>query len=91
MLTTLPLKQILRKPDASGRLMKWAMELSEFDISYKPRASVNGQALANFIAEFVEAQAISMDVESSDAQIWNLFVDGSFGETLCIHLTRGPS
>ena len=31
--------------------MKWAMELSQFDIAYVPRASIKGQALADFIVE----------------------------------------
>lgn len=47
-LTNYPLKQMLQKPDASGRLLKWAVELSKFDISYKPRTAVKGQALADF-------------------------------------------
>lgn len=29
----LPLKNIIHSPDKSGRLMKWAIELSEFDNS----------------------------------------------------------
>ena len=28
---------ILHKPDASGRFLKWVVELSEFDIEYHPR------------------------------------------------------
>ena len=43
------MKQILHKPETSGRLMKWAIELSEFDIRYKPRTTVKGQILADFI------------------------------------------
>ena len=35
-----PMKQILHKPETSGRLIKWAIELSEFDIKYKPRTAV---------------------------------------------------
>ena len=31
------LRQTLHKPDASGQLVKWAIELSEFDISYIPQ------------------------------------------------------
>ena len=31
-LTKYPMKQILHKPETSGRLIKWAIELSEFDI-----------------------------------------------------------
>ena len=30
------MKQILHKPETSGRLIKWAIEPSEFDIKYKP-------------------------------------------------------
>ena len=50
--TEYPMKQILHKPETSGRLIKWAIELSEFDIRYKPRKAVKGQILAYFIMEF---------------------------------------
>ena len=30
--TEYPMKKVLHKPEVSGRLMKWAIELSEFDI-----------------------------------------------------------
>ena len=41
-LTEYLMKQILHKPETSGRLIKWAIELSEFDIRYKPRKAVKG-------------------------------------------------
>ena len=56
--TEYPMKQILHKPETSGRLIKWAIELSEFDIRYKPRAAVKGQILAYFIMEFTPAQSM---------------------------------
>ena len=31
-LTNHPMKQVLRRPEASGRLVKWAVELTQFDI-----------------------------------------------------------
>ncbi|CAL9011833.1 unnamed protein product, partial [Prunus brigantina] len=37
-----------------GRLVKWAIELGEFDIHYKPRPATKGQAVADFISEFTE-------------------------------------
>ena len=40
--TEYPMKQVLHKPETSGRLIKWAIELSEFDIKYKPRTTVKG-------------------------------------------------
>ena len=53
-ITNQPLRQTLYKLDASSRLVKWAIELSEFDISYKPRATIKAQAMANFMAKFTE-------------------------------------
>ncbi|KAL0313454.1 UNVERIFIED_CONTAM: Transposon Ty3-G Gag-Pol polyprotein [Sesamum radiatum] len=38
--TNNPLKQTLGKPDTSGRLVKWVMELSEYDISYGPKTTI---------------------------------------------------
>ena len=46
------MRQVLHKPETSGRLIKWAIELSEFDIRYKPRTTVKGHILADFIMEF---------------------------------------
>ena len=40
--TEYPMKQVLHKPEVSGRLMKWAIELREFDIRYKPKTAING-------------------------------------------------
>ena len=37
--TEYPMKKILHKPETLGRLMKWAIELSEFDIRYKPNCN----------------------------------------------------
>ena len=53
--TEYSMKQILHKPETSGRLMKWAIELSEFDIRYKPKTAIKGQVLADFVMEFTSA------------------------------------
>ncbi|CAL2239709.1 unnamed protein product [Prunus armeniaca] len=36
-LTNQPIRQVLQKPETSGRLVKWPIELGEFDIQFKPR------------------------------------------------------
>ncbi|KAL0439108.1 UNVERIFIED_CONTAM: hypothetical protein Slati_2393800 [Sesamum latifolium] len=71
--TNTPLKQTLGKPDTSGRLVKWAVELSEYDISYLPRTTIKAQALVDFISEMTEMTI----EEASQDQKWLLHVDGS--------------
>ena len=72
-----PMKKILHKPETSGRLVKWAIELSEFNIRYKPRTMVKGQILADFIMEFTSAEHIETTRLTSDLPIWRLSVDGA--------------
>ena len=44
--------------EATGQMALLAIELSEFDIQYRPRSAIKGQVVTNFIAEFsnVECQ-----------------------------------
>jgi hypothetical protein len=37
-----PLRQILHKPDMSGWLLKWAIELGEYRLQYRPRPAIKG-------------------------------------------------
>ncbi|KAL0416565.1 UNVERIFIED_CONTAM: hypothetical protein Slati_3488400 [Sesamum latifolium] len=50
-LTNQLLKHILASPNASGRMTKWAVELSEHGIEFEPRPAIKAQALADFISE----------------------------------------
>ncbi|XP_042453635.1 uncharacterized protein LOC122038107 [Zingiber officinale] len=50
-MTNSPLSMVLLNPEASGRLIKWTTELSEFDIQYQPRAAIKAQSLADFVTE----------------------------------------
>ncbi|XP_077251717.1 uncharacterized protein LOC143890930 [Tasmannia lanceolata] len=58
-LTDQPLKQVLHRPDISGRLVKWAVELSEFDIQYAPRPAIKAQVLADFVTKCTIPQQIA--------------------------------
>ncbi|XP_057760016.1 uncharacterized protein LOC130980341 [Arachis stenosperma] len=69
--TSQPLRQILAKHELAGRLIKWSIELSEFDIQYQPRSSVKSQYLADFVAEFTGSGP------NEDTENWVLFVDGA--------------
>ena len=47
------LRQVLQNPEVSGRLTKWAIELGEFDIKFMLRTTIKGQAVADFVVEFM--------------------------------------
>ena len=55
--------------------MKWAIELSEFDIKYKLKTSIKGQVLADFVMEFTSAELAEATQLTSDLPIWKLSVD----------------
>src|SRR3954470_17432002 len=50
-----PLTSIMNNSDATGRVAKWGIELSAFDINYKARNAIKCQVLADFIADWTEA------------------------------------
>ncbi|XP_013709081.1 uncharacterized protein LOC106412722 [Brassica napus] len=71
-MTSQPFRTILHSPSQSGRLTKWAIELSEYNIEYKPRTSSKAQVLADFVIELVPKE----DSSSSNTK-WILHVDGA--------------
>ena len=71
------MKQVLHKPETLGRLMKWVIELSEFDIRYKPKTAIKGQILVDFVMEFTSAELAEATQTMPDLPIWRLFVDGA--------------
>ena len=75
-LTDLPLRGTIHKPDLSGRMACWAMELSEYGIQYKPRLSKKGQVLADFLAEISQP-----DASPNKTGRWTLCVDGASRQT----------
>ncbi|GJT89769.1 reverse transcriptase domain-containing protein [Tanacetum coccineum] len=78
-ITDQPIKQMLSNPEVTGRLLKWSFELEEHDIQYRPRTSVKGQILADFIVERPEdnLEDTLMEDEEELPDPWTLFTDGS--------------
>nr|XP_017239371.1 PREDICTED: uncharacterized protein LOC108212150 [Daucus carota subsp. sativus] len=78
--TNYPLRKILHKPDLSGRLVNWAVELSQYNVQYIPRNSLRGQALDDFLLED-NNHPLADDIEKTSAPelppMWTLYVDGS--------------
>ena len=50
--TDKPLQRVMSNPEAIGWMALWAIELSEFDIQYRPYNAIKGKVVADFILEF---------------------------------------
>ncbi|RVW61532.1 Transposon Ty3-I Gag-Pol polyprotein [Vitis vinifera] len=70
-----PLRSILHKPDLTGRMLQWAIELSEFGIEFQPRLSKKGQVMADFVLEY--SRRPDQHHESGEQEWWTLRVDGA--------------
>jgi len=61
--TAYPLRNILHKHELSSRLTKWAIELSEYEITYQPRTAIKSQVLADFVADFSQGMHLEAEKE----------------------------
>ncbi|XP_031096999.1 uncharacterized protein LOC116001249 [Ipomoea triloba] len=75
-LTDQPMGAILRTTTSSGRLIKWAMMLTQFAIEYTPRPAIKGQALADFVVECSTRDNTSSTADPAPAE-WEIATDGS--------------
>ncbi|XP_031120385.1 uncharacterized protein LOC116023521 [Ipomoea triloba] len=82
-LTDQPLGTILRNPTSSGRLIKWAMMLTQFAIEYKPRPAIKGQALADFIVECTARDPEHDQPTAIEEPWWEVSTDGSSSKKGC--------
>ncbi|XP_035837062.1 uncharacterized protein LOC118484990 [Helianthus annuus] len=89
LVTDQPLQKVLRKPELSGRLAKWAVELGEHSLEFKPRTAMRGQILADFLAEVPEDEERELlkwealeeeERRRDDEAVWKLFTDGASSE-----------
>ncbi|GKA07400.1 reverse transcriptase domain-containing protein [Tanacetum coccineum] len=65
-ITDQPIKQVLSKLEITGRLQKWSIKLGKYDIQYRPRTSVKGQIVADFIVEHPEDDSLSTTTEAGE-------------------------
>ena len=72
-MTDQPIKKSMNKPKAAGRMVQWAIELSQFDIEYHPRTAIKAQALADFIVKFTIPDE---DNAPNETERWTIQTDG---------------
>jgi hypothetical protein len=54
--SSFPLGEINRNPNAAGRITKWFVELMGETLTYTPRKAIKSQILADFAAEWTDTQ-----------------------------------
>jgi ribonuclease HI len=76
--SSFPLGEIIRNPDAAGRIVKWSVELMGETHAYAPHKAIKSQILADFVAEWTDMQLPPPQVQ---AKCWTLYFDGSVMKT----------
>jgi len=71
--TDQPIKQLLSRPNMAGRMLRWSLELSEFDVQYESKRELKAQALADFVAEMTSIT----DSPDPTKNKWTIYVDGA--------------
>ena len=88
-----PLKYLLEKPMPTGRMAKWQMILSEFDIIFTTQKAIKGQVIADHLAKnprrddyqplhtyFPDEEALFVGIAediNEKCSEWRLFFDGA--------------
>jgi hypothetical protein len=72
--TSSMLDEILNKREATGKIDKWAIELSMYDIVYKSRMAIKAKTLSGFMAEWMETPT---PPKERVLEYWTINFDGS--------------
>ncbi|KAK1632700.1 hypothetical protein QYE76_007015 [Lolium multiflorum] len=67
-----PISDIMCNKDASGRIAKWAIQISPYVPVYERRDAIKSQALADFLVDWAE-----MTSPRSKLEYWKMHFDGS--------------
>uniref|UniRef100_A0A2N9FVJ7 Integrase catalytic domain-containing protein n=1 Tax=Fagus sylvatica TaxID=28930 RepID=A0A2N9FVJ7_FAGSY len=78
-----PIKYIFEKPALTGKIARWQVLLSEFDILFVARKAIKGQAIADYLADYPSEQLELNGFRiprrrRNDSRRRQSWVDGSF-------------
>jgi hypothetical protein len=84
--SSFPLREIIHNRDANSRIVKWLVELGEFDIEFYPRQAFKSQILTDFVSEWTEIQMLP---PKEQPEHWIMYFDGALnleGAGACVLL-----
>ena len=64
-----PIKYIFEKPSLFGRIVRWQVLLSKFDILYVSQKAIKGSAIADFLVERANEEYESMSFDFPDKDL----------------------
>ncbi|XP_066167009.1 uncharacterized protein [Oryza sativa Japonica Group] len=73
--SSFPLGEVVRNKEVVGRIAKWVVELSQFDIHFVPRTAIKSQVLADFMADWTMPNNKSDN--QGDNETWTMAFDGA--------------
>ena len=84
-----PLRYLFDKPALTGRLMRWIVLLSEFDIQYVSRKFIKGSIVAYHLASLSISKGRPIDDDFSDEEFvamtslsgWRMYFDGAANQS----------
>ena len=84
-----PMRYLFDRPVLTGRLMRWLVLLTEFDIQYMTQKSVKGSIIADHLASLPISDDKPIDDDFLDEQFvsmtsitgWQLYFDGAANQS----------
>uniref|UniRef100_A0A251SMQ5 Putative reverse transcriptase domain-containing protein n=1 Tax=Helianthus annuus TaxID=4232 RepID=A0A251SMQ5_HELAN len=70
------IQHVLRRPEVSGRMAKWAIELGAFNITFRTKGPLKGQVIADFLVEIPEEKGTEEE-DKAPEKPWSLYTDGA--------------
>ena len=75
-----PMKYLMEKPVQDGKIAKWVLLLSEFDIKYVTQKSVKGRAIADRLAHYspegfeeIQGDFLDEDIMGIKLESWKMY------------------
>jgi hypothetical protein len=68
LVTSYPLRAVLRNPNTTGNIAKWATELAVFKLDFVPRHAIKSQMLADFIVDWTSSASTQGGLDDSEPE-----------------------
>jgi len=86
-----PIKYLFDKPILNGRIARWTLMLSEFDLKYIPLKAIKGRAISDFLADHAVTESSNTDtltfpdedIFHTELETWDLYFDGASNHRGC--------